>query len=102
MASLDLTGGRLDLRVRLGRDAAFIIPTPSDLSGRQWVGEVQASDGSHIGDLEVEADTEKVSVRFPAALTTVLPPRATYEIVLDGTVTILFGTVERFASVVIS
>lgn len=95
---LDLRGGNLDLLVVAGRDAAFVIPTPNDLSARTWRGQVRTAAGALVGEMQFTVDDAQAAVLIPAAVTAELPQRATYDIVLDGEgvlTTLLYGTVER-------
>lgn len=80
---LDLTGGRLDLAVVIGRDGIFVIPTPDDLSAYTWAGQIRQTDGTLVGAFTFALTTTQATARIPAAVTTALDgiPIAEYEII---------------------
>lgn len=84
VGTLELSGGRLDLAVRAGRDGMFIIPTPSDLSAYAWVGQVRSDAGALIGAFSFTVTSSQASVLLPSAVTAQLPAVAQYEITLTG------------------
>lgn len=95
--TLNLRGGALDLAVTAGRDAAFLIPTPSDLTGYTWAGAVKSdytTDATEYGTFAFTVTSGGATVRLSRTVTTLLPVRAVYEIVvtaLDGTITSLLS-----------
>lgn len=105
-AQLDLNGGQLDILVVAGRLAAFIVPTPSDLSAYTWTGQIRSVEtaGTLIGVFDFTLTAEQASVSIAAVVTTLLPPRANYEITVaapdSDPVTLLIGTITRRAGVV--
>lgn len=80
---LDLTGGRLDLAVVVGRDGIFVVPTPVDMSTYTWAGQVRTSDGTLVGSFAFDVNPTQATVRLPASATGALDgvPIAEYEII---------------------
>lgn len=115
MATLDLTGGKLDIKCRAGDDPGFTLPTASDLTGWVWSGQIRSiPDGELVGAFDFDVSAQAASCRIhhdvtraldPAQAPPLLSTRVAYDIqVVSDTglvTTLLSGTITVFPDVTV-
>lgn len=99
-ATLDLTGGKLNIACVAGDDVAFDLPTPSNLSAWTWTAQIRArADPAEpvLGSFTFTLTSSAATCRIAHTVTRTLPSRCVYDmqVSLAGvTRTLLAGAIE--------
>jgi hypothetical protein len=105
VTTFDLTGRRLDLKVRAGDDPAWTVNTSTDLSGWTWRGQIRETAGAPdvLGEFVFTVDASSATIQIPITVSSVLPRSTVYDVkVFQGGTdahTLLSGKITTEASV---